>query len=129
MEEDILLLKGEAENQDYEDDPSPSDVNYFLQSQLRNSALNAVFLGIAVGFAWGIMFVIFSLVAGSNGSNVLDIFKSFYPYFEINSFSGILTGFAWSFLYGGIFGFLIGALYNAFLRQAFLSGEGFETYG
>ena len=129
MDEDILLLKGEVAEQDYEDDPSPSDVNYFLRGTLRSNVLNAVFLAIAIGLAWAIMFVILSIIAGVSGSNVLDVFQTFYPYFTVTTFGGIVTGFAWSVLYGFVFGFIIGVLYNTFLRQAIISGEGYETYG
>ncbi len=123
---DILMLS-EA---DPKGGPPPTDNFFPERALLRSKTLDAPRLGIAVGLAWAIMFLLISLIVWIFGTgSVLDFFELIYPGFTANAFLGILIGFAWSFVYGFLLGLLIGLIYNSLVRHHVAENESWETYG
>ena len=109
--------------------PPPTDMASREASLLRSSFLDALKLGIAIGLAWAIVFLLISLIVWISGrGTVLAFFEAIYPGFAPTAIGGILIGFAWSFLYGLVFGVIIGVVYNSLVRKSVLDSEGFETY-
>ncbi len=110
--------------------PPPTDNLYPERTLLRANLLDTPKLGLAVGLAWAILFVLISLLVWIFGTGtVLSFFDLIYPGFTTNSFLGILIGFAWSFLYGLIFGLLIGIIYNSLAREQVSQWESWEAFG
>ena len=128
MNEDLLLLADTTTNHEGEE-PPPTDLFYTRAALRRISALDALRLGVAVGAAWAVRFLL--IIPGaimSGGSSALMVVQAFYPGF-IPGFGGIILGLALSFVYGMIGGVSIGTLYNSLVNRAVLSGENYETYG
>jgi len=109
--------------------PPGTDPYYPEKWTLGAQLLDAVKLSIAISLAWGIMFLLISLIVWISGNGtVLDFFKLIYPGFNPTLFLGIIIGFAWSVLYGFIFGIVIGIIYNSLVRTKVVNGESWETF-
>ncbi len=122
-EEQVMLLT------DPQTGPPPTDMFFSRSSQIKTNLIDTLRLGIAIGLAWAIMFIIISIIVWISGSSALGFFKLIYPGYISNTFLGIAVGFAWSFVYGFIFGIIIAILYNSLVRKTILESEGWETYG
>jgi hypothetical protein len=123
---DILLLT----DVHTKDEPPPRTDMFFSESaQLRANLLDTVKLGIAIGLASGIMFVIISLVALiSNGGTGLGLFDCIFPGYSPTALLGIIIGVVWSVVYGFFFGIIVGILYNSVVRENVINRENWETY-
>lgn len=119
-----LLLLGDPQS-----GPPPTDMFYPKRAELERNTLEPIRLGLAIGLGWAFLFVIMAIVARLRGLiQAFDFFKSFYPGFVPAANHGLLVGFGWSFLYGLIFGLLIGILYNALLKYSLSGKESWELY-
>lgn len=129
MNDDLYLMANEHTKA--EEGPPPATDTFYPNSTLvRRLTLSPLALGLGLAFAWGVLFVIISLVAAaSGGAALLDVFRTLYPGFTLGSFTGIFAGFIWSFLYGLISGLLVALFYNSLVRQGVAGGgESTETY-
>jgi len=128
MNEDLLLLADTTTNHEGEE-PPPTDMFYTRAALQRSSALDAMRLGVSIGIAWMVLFLLIipgALMSGGNAS--LLVVQAFYPGFTAGA-GGILFGLALSFVYGTIGGIAIGSLYNSLVQREVLAGENYETYG
>lgn len=111
-------------------DPPPTDMFFSNRVQVQGKLLDTLRIGLAVAFAWAIMFLLISfIVAASGAAAVLSFFELVYPGFSVGAFAGILLGVLWSFVYGFIFGLLLGIFYNSLIEKSAMSGESYELYG
>jgi len=123
-ENNIIMLT------DPQTDPPPNTDMFFSERALvKTNQLDAPKFGIAVGLAWGIVFVFMAIIAfiTTHGTG-LTLFKDIYPGFNPRAIYSVLIGFAWSVVYGFVFGLIIGVVYNSLVRKAVLENESWEAY-
>lgn len=109
--------------------PPPTDMFFYKSGQLKLNTLDPLRLGLAIGLAGAIVFLIMMIVARLRGlAQAFNLFNSFYPGFTLATNWSLLVGFAWSFLYGVIFGLLLGVLYNALLKYSLSGRESWEMF-
>lgn len=129
MNDDLYLMANEHTKAE-EGPPPATDTFYPNATLVRRLTLSPPMLGLGLAFAWGILFLIISLIAAaSGGAALLDVFRTLYPGFNLGNYTGIFAGVVWSFLYGLITGLLVALFYNSLVRQSVASGgESTETY-
>ncbi len=111
-------------------DPPPTDMFFSNRILVQGKLLDTLRIGFAIAFAWAIMFLLISFIAGAAGAaTALGFFELIYPGFSLGAFTGILLGVLWSFVYGFIFGLLLGIFYNSLIEKSAMSGESYELYG
>lgn len=121
----IAFVNGEASG-----NPPPTDDFFPDRAILRVNLLDALRLGIAIGVAFAVIFVLMTLItaiAGGAGT-VMDFFELLYPGLAPGLFAGVIIGFALSFVYGFIFGAILGVAYNTLIRGFALKNESVERY-
>jgi len=124
-EKNLILLT----DIDPKGDPPSTDMFFSERARVRSNLLDSIKLGIAIGLACGIMFMIISSVAFiSDKGTGLKFFEFIFPGFSSTAIFGIFVGFGWSALYGFIFGIIIAVIYNGLVRLNILNGDSWETY-
>ncbi|MCL4707263.1 hypothetical protein KJ068_19075 [bacterium] len=110
--------------------PPATDTFYSERALLRAGLFDSVKLGVAIGLAWALMFLLVSLIVLFSGqSAVLELFELIYPGMDLqNSFTVVSLGLVFSFVYGFVFGLITGVIYNSFVRRSVLESESFETF-
>lgn len=106
--------------------PAPTDTHYPQGDPQPFSHLDPIRLGLSLGFAAAILFLVISLISSLLGGAILVLFEVFFPGLDLTAFSGIVIGSLLSFLAGAVFGLLLGVLYNALDNQR---TQGVEFYG
>lgn len=111
-------------------DPPPTDMYFSNRVLMQGKLLDTLRIGLAIAFAWAIMFLLISLIVTAAGAGTaLSFFELIYPGFSTGAFTGILLGVLWSFVYGFIFGLLLGVFYNSLIEKGAMGGESYELYG
>lgn len=84
---------------------------------LPHSTLSPKAMTLAMGIATGSLFALFALfsMVFDVGTDMIYLIASIYRGFG-PSVPGMIAGFFWGFIEGGVWGWLLAVLYNHFLR-------------
>ncbi len=108
--------------------PRRTDMGFSKAYLVRNSMFNALGLGLSAGFAFAALFILLCLLQVSGATIDLKCLESVVPCFSCTNPFYSLWAFISMFLYGFVFGGLIGLIYNSLILTNVTETDTYDAF-
>lgn len=120
----IGLVNGESKGSP----PPPTDDFFPRRSILARNLFDVLKMGLAIGLAAAIVFLLMTLISAIFGGSVLEFLRLLYPGLIPSLLQGLLIAFVLTYAFSFIFGSLVALVYNSLVLESFQDKSSYETH-